>query len=290
MTSVDVDFKSSHSETESFRACERKHFYGYGLRLRHGRPSIALVRGSLGHEVLAEFYGQCQSGNDFRTSKRAAYELLQSRLSEIEDDYPNDRVREDLTFCFKDYFSLAEREFDKIEVLGVEESFNVRITNSFSLPFVVDLILRYAGRLEAWDHKFVWDFFNPNVIDLSPQLPLYYAGLAMLDYPHATVRYNEIRYRATKEIKEDPDSRINRPTPRITPARVRTTMEEHIQVGQRIFDLRQMGLEKWEKQVVRAGNNQTCRNCDFAKMCIGELNGEDRNRFYVGVDYFERTR
>lgn len=287
---TNIEFKSSHSETESFRACERRHFYGYGLRLRHGRPSIALARGSLGHEVLAEFYARCQSGSSFQDAKAGAYGLLRSRLGEIEELYPNDRVREDLSFCFKDYFSLAEREFDRIEVLGVEESFNVQITESFSLPFVVDLILRYAGRLEAWDHKFVWDFFNPNVVDLSPQLPLYYAGLAMLDYPHATVRYNEIRYRSTNEIKENPDSRINRPAPRITPQRIRTTMEEHIQVGQRILELRRMGLKNWEKQVVRAGNNQTCKNCDFAKMCIGELNGEDRNQFYVGVDYFERTR
>ena len=137
---------------------------------------------------------------------------------------------------------------------------------------------------EAWDHKFVWDFFNDNVADLSPQLPLYYAGLSMLGYPHATVRYNEIRYRATAQIKADPISRINRPAPRITPQRVLTTMEEHIQIGQRIFDLRQLGLDEWEKRVVRTANNQTCKNCDFAKMCIGELNGEDRNQFYVGVD------
>ncbi len=287
---TDVDFKNSHSETESFRSCERRHFYGYGLRLRSGRPSIALARGTIGHEVLAGFYGSCKSGSDFKSARSAAYQCLAKLLADFEEIYPTDKLREDLAYCFKDYFKLAEREFDDIEVLDVERSFTVRINDSFTLPFVVDLILRHRGRLEAWDHKFVWDFFNPNVADLSPQLPLYYAGLTMFGYPHATVRYNEIRYRATQEIKANPESRINRPAPRISPQRVLTTMEEHIQVGQRIFDLRQLGLDEWEKRVVRTANNQTCKNCDFAKMCIGELNGEDRNQFYVGVDYHERTR
>ena len=287
---TDVDFKNSHSETESFRSCERRHFYGYGLRLRSSKVSVALARGTIGHEVLAEYYKTCKSGRTFREAKAGAYSVLAERLSELEEIYPNDKLREDLGFCFKDYFKLAEQEFDRIEVLDVEQSFTVRINESFSLPFVVDLVLRYNGRLEAWDHKFVWDFFNDNVADLSPQLPLYYAGLSMLGYPHATVRYNEIRYRATAQIKADPISRINRPAPRITPQRVLTTMEEHIQIGQRIFDLRQLGLDEWEKRVVRTANNQTCKSCDFAKMCIGELNGEDRNQFYVGVDYHERTR
>lgn len=287
---TEVDFKNSHSETEAFRSCERRHFYGYGLRLRRSKISVALARGIVGHEVLAEYYTQCKDGASFRDARSAAYALLGQRLSEIEDDYPSDRLREDLVGCFKDYFKLAETEFDDIEVLGVEQSFTVRINDSFTLPFVVDLIIRYRGRLEAWDHKFVWDFFNPNIVDLSPQLPLYYAGLAMLDYPHATVRYNEIRYRSTEKIKADPLSRINRPAPRISPRRVQTTMEEQIRVGQRIYDLKQLPIEQWEKQVVRAANNQTCKNCDFAPMCIGELNGEDRNKFYVGVDYHERTR
>jgi hypothetical protein len=287
---TDIDFKSSHSETEAFRMCERRHFYGYGLRIRGKRTSVALARGSLGHEVLAAYYGNCREGGNFREAKSIAYGHLATRLTELEEDYPSDKLREDLTFCFKDYFKLAEREFDRIEVVAVEESFSVRINEFFTLPFIVDVILRYDGILEAWDHKFVWDFFNPNVVDLSPQLPLYYAGLSMLGYPPVRVRYNEIRYRATKEITADPTKRINRPAPRVSPTRVLTTMEEHIRIGQRIFDLKQLGLEEWENQIVRAGNNQVCRNCDFSKLCIAELNGEDRNQFYIGVDYIERSR
>lgn len=283
-----IDFKASHSETEAFRSCERKHFYGYGLRLRGRRTSVALARGSLGHEVLATYYGRCLAGDSFRQAKAAAYERLAALLSETEDDYPNDKLREDLSLCFRDYFKLAEREFADIEVLAVEQTFSVRISPTFTLPFVVDLILRFHGVLEAWDHKFVWDFFNPNVADLSPQLPLYYAGLAMLDYPHVVVRYNEIRYRSTKEIAADPTARINRPAPRISPARIRTTMAEQIEVGTRIQEFRALGIDEWERKVVRAANNQTCKNCDFSKMCIAELNGEDRNQFYVGVDYIAR--
>lgn len=282
-----MDLKNSHSEVEAFKLCERRHFYGYGLRLRHNKTSIALARGTLGHEVLAVFYQSCLDGDSFKEAKAKAYQALAILLTESEGDYPDGKLREDLSLCFRDYFKVAEAEFDRIEVVAVEQRFDVRINEYFTLPFVVDLILYYDGRFEAWDHKFVWDFFNPRAANLAPQLPLYYSGLRMLDYPHATVRYNEIRYRYTDDIKADYRNRINRPAPRISAERVLTTMDEHIRVGKRIAKLHELSLNLWEEQTVRVGNTKICQSCDFARICEGELNGEPRD-LYVGVDYVSK--
>lgn len=284
---VAPDLKNSHSEIETYNRCERAHFYGYGLRLRSGKPGPQLVRGTLGHSALAEYYRGLQSGTSHQDSLRRAFANLSTQLSEVEPLYPGCKLREDLTFTLDAYFRNFEAEAGEIEVLGVEQEFTVRVNDNYSLPFIVDLVVRTASGVEAWDHKFVWDFFNPNLVDLSPQLPLYYAGLKLLGYPPLTVKYNELRYRATTQTKAVPGSRFNRVAPRISPARILTTMEEHIKAGERIAYLRGLGLEGWENTIIRAKNNTACRNCDFAKICIGELNGEPRSD-YIGLDYIPR--
>ena len=281
------DLKNSHSEIESFLRCERAHFYGYGLRIRAAKPSVQLVRGSIGHEALAEYYRGLQSKLSHSSCVTRAFERASTQLSEVEDLYPGSKLREELGTCLDAYFRFYEREHTELEILSVEQEFLVRVNDNYSLPFIVDLVVRTTTGLEAWDHKFVWDFFNPNLVDLSPQLPLYYAGLSLLNYPQLTVRYNEIRYRDTKENKANPGSRFNRVAPRISPTRVLTTMEEHIKTGERIYANRQLGIVEWERNVIRAKNNTACRNCDFAKICIGELNGESR-KHYIGLDYVPR--
>jgi hypothetical protein len=284
---VAPDLKNSHSEIETYNRCERAHFYGYGLRIRAAKPGIQLVRGTLGHSALAEYYLGLKSGLSHKEAVRRAFSHLAVSLTEIESLYPGGKLREDLTFTLDAYFRHFESEAGEIEVLAVEQEFFVRVNDNYSLPFVIDLIVRTQSGIEAWDHKFVWDFFNPTLVDLSPQLPLYYAGLKLLGYPPLTVKYNELRYRVTKEARTDIGSRFNRVAPTLSPARVLTTVEEHIKVGERIYYLRQLGTDEWEKVVVRAKNNTACRNCDFSKICIGELNGESRTN-YIGLDYVNR--
>lgn len=281
------DLKNSHSEVESFNRCERAHFYGYGLRIRAAKPGIQLVRGTLGHAALAQYYRGLQSGFSHSVAVGEAFRVLSTQLSEVEPLYPGGKLREELSFTLDAYFRNFESEAEEIEVLGVEQEFFVRVNDNYSLPFIIDLIVRTSTGIEAWDHKFVWDFFNPTLVDLSPQLPLYYAGLKLLGYPPITVRYNELRYRVTEKAKADIASRFNRVAPRISPTRVLTTMEEHIKVGQRIHKLRQLGIDEWEDSVVRAKNNSACGKCDFAKICIGEINGESRDN-YIGLDYVPR--
>lgn len=246
-----------------------------------------MVRGTLGHEALAEYYRSLQRGDSHVSAVRAAFRKLATQLSEIEALYPGGKLREDLTFTLDAYFRYYEHEAQEIQVLEVEKRFDVAITDSFTLPFVVDLVVRTPEGIEARDHKFVYDFYNDTLVDISPQLPLYYAGLKMLGYPPLRVRYNELRYRVTEKSKSDIAQRFNRPAPNISPQRVLTTMEEHIAVGERIAELRKLGLTEWKKKVIRAKNYQACSKCDFSKICIGELNGEPESN-YIGLDYVER--
>jgi len=286
-TIVAPDLKNSHSEIETYNRCERAHWYGYGLRIIAAKPGVQLARSTLGHSALAEYYTKLKAGLSHKESVRNAFRHLAVLLSEVEPLYPGGKLREDLTFTLDAYFRHFESEATELEVLGVEQEFFVRVNDNYSLPFVIDLIVRTSQGIEAWDHKFVYDFFNPTLVDLSPQLPLYYAGLKLLGYPPLTVKYNELRYRVTKEAKADIASRFNRVAPTLSPSRVLITMEEHIKVGERIYYLRSLGIDEWEKKIVRAKNNTACRNCDFSKICIGELNGEPRSN-YIGLDYVDR--
>jgi hypothetical protein len=287
-TDLAPDLKNSHSEIESFNACERLHWYRYGLKVEAVTPSVHLVRGSIGHAGLAAYYSGIAAGDSHNAAAKRGLDVTSEQLDRVESLYPGGKLREDIGRTLIAYFKWVEPEASSIQVLGVEQEFSVRINDSFTLPFIVDLILRTESGVEAWDHKFVSNFFNPNVLDLTPQLPLYYAGLRMSGYEHFTVRYNELRYRVTKANTADPEQRFNRPAPRITPSRILTTMEEHIRVGRRIYRYKQLGVGDWEKEVIRK-KNRDCAGCDFAQICTGELNGESRD-LYLGVDYVPKKR
>lgn len=294
MANILEKYDASHSQVEAFKTCPRRHFYGYGLGITSNTPGIQLVRGIIGHAVLAEYYQGLKDGLGHDESRRRGSRLLAVLITETPDFYNKDSLQLELATTLRDYFRWVEPEAEEIQVLEVEKVFEARINENFSLPFVVDLIVRVPGSgIEAWDHKFVWDFFNPKTLDLSPQLPLYYAGLRMLGsdkrYATATVRYNEIRYRNTREIEGDYTKRFNRPAPRISKQRVIQTMEEHIRVGETIYRLRQLPIEEWDKWAYRTGNNKTCTFCGFQAICVGDLNGEDR-RNYIGVDYKKKVK
>lgn len=285
MTELDV----SNSQVSTFLRCKRAHYYSYGMKIQSKKPSVAMTRGNMGHVALAQYYNSLKLGSTHKVAVKDATVALRDE-AEFYPTLDTDTLLRELGSVLSHYFRTYEREASEIEVLEVEKSFEVQITADFSLPFIVDLILRHPRYgVEAWDHKFVWDFWSNKVVDLDPQLPLYYAGLKMFGYHSFGVRYNELRYRDTIENKNHPETRFKRPAPTITPSNVITTMDEHIETGREIYRLKQLPLDVWEKSVVRTRNNQACRNCPFAAICTGDLNGEDRG-LYLGYDYEPKVR
>jgi hypothetical protein len=277
--------KSSHSEVEAFLMCERRHYYSYGMKIQGKGSNDSLIRGTVGHAVLAQYYQGLKLGMSHKDAKSAAYPLIRQLIAENEpfDEY---QMNLDLMLILESYWRLFEH--DNWEILHVEVAYNVKLTVDFEMPVIIDLIARIPGHgVVALDHKFPYDFFNIDKIDLSPQLPKYYAALQALGIHVDEIWLNELRTRSTKDNKLDPSLRFRRTPIPLKPKKVVTIMREQIMAAKRIGQLKRMELPVWESKVLR--NPQACNMCSFTSLCSAELDGEDADlvlhNFYEDKHY-----
>lgn len=261
---------NSHSEVESYLTCERKHYYGYGLRLQGKYTSEALERGILAHAGLAEYYLNLKIGQPHSVAVAEAIGCV-SRLSMTSTAYDAMKIRTQVLLLLAWYFD--HYKYDPIEVLEVETDYLIPITDDYSLPVKIDLIYRDLNTHEVVvsDHKVVNDFYDGKKADLYPQLPKYIAGLRTKGIKVDRAEYNQLRHRNTNENKDNPGKRFIRLAVPLSKARILRTVEEQIRAANRIKSLRDRGTEEWGKTVLR--NTGACGNCSFQLLCDAELNG-----------------
>ena len=264
--------KSSHSEIESFALCERRHFYNYGMGLTGTTVSESLYRGQCGHAGLAGYYTALQNGLHPDDAYEAGFKAAEKTGEEMET-YNKTDLNAEVELLLAEYFDHYEDIDAGIEVLAVEHNVRVPTSNGNTITVVVDLIKREPGvGIVLVDHKFTYEFFNPESIDLNPQLVKYMAALRMENIPVARLEYNEIRTRKTKDNQIDPSKKFMRTPFKPTKARIKNTMREHFIMADRIIELRESGLEAWEDSITRVANKMVCQSCPFKDICINDLN------------------
>ncbi len=265
--------KSSHSEIESFALCERRHFYAYGMNITGVNTSVAAYRGLCGHAGLSGYYSALRKGASFDLACEEGF-LAAEEEGKLYETYEQTNVNAEVELLLASYFDHYEEVDSYIEVLATEHKIRVPTNNGNTITIVVDLLKREPGvGIVAVDHKFTYDFFNPESVDLNPQLVKYMAALRMSGVPVARLEYNEIRYRDTKENVADPSKRFQRTPFKPTKERIKQTMHEHFLAADRIIMLRESGLDAWERNVTRVANKMVCQSCPFTDICINDLNG-----------------
>jgi CRISPR/Cas system-associated exonuclease Cas4 (RecB family) len=273
--------KMSHSEVESFTTCERRHYYAYGLQggLRKRTESSALVRGTIGHSLLAEYYESLKDGDEYTVRLKRVGDKLQYWVSQTDlDAYDRLNMLNELwNYILKPYFKTYLEADEELEVLAVEEIYEIPVADDFYMKVIVDMIVRMPNvGIAVWDHKFVYNFYDAAVVDINPQLPKYLAVVRSVGIPAAGAFYNELRYRDTKENKLNRELKFERSKVAITSNRIVKTMEEQLRAAKKIHYLKSMGLEEWEKRVLRAANGMICERCPFTEICALDLNGDDK--------------
>jgi hypothetical protein len=278
--------KSSHSEVESFAACERKHYYTYGQKVQGRTTSDSLARGNVGHQALSQYYQLCALGAPEDEAVDAAFDAAKIEMKKYNVFDPDKLLGQTITLLGM-YFDNYAEEYSRIKVLEVETMYNAQLTSEFVMPMRLDVILEFPpyGVL-AWDHKFCNDFFDVDKIDLNPQLPRYWAALDALGKRVDGVWYNEIRYRNTKENNADPSQRFKRTNVPLKPAKVVTVMREHMMIAKRITHLKSLPLVEWERSVVR--NTLACNMCQFPLLCSSDLDGGQDSDLIVNSFYEPR--
>lgn len=269
---------TSYSEVQSYLTCERRHYYGYGLKLRGKNVSDALERGTIIHAALAVYYLARRDGMDHTSATILAYQNL-NELASTSPAYDPMSLGIECMKLLSEYFAFYGDE--DMEVLEVETEYLIPITDDFSLQVRVDLIKRQAGQVIAVDHKVIYNFYSAKKVGIAAQLPLYLAGLRTAGMKVDGLEYNQIRHRgnATERFQRQPI--------KITPQRVVRTLEEHLRASNRIASLRAKGLDEWQKVILR--NEKECDNCPFTLLCEAELNGED-TRGIIAYEYEPKTR
>lgn len=278
---------SSHSEVEAFLQCERRHYYSYGEKLQGKGTSEALIRGIIGHEVLATYYQAIKDGKSRAEAQDEGIDKLYDMVAMYRDDLSDSaKFETDLGFLIQNYWD--NYIDDDMVILEVEVLHTIQLTDTFEMPVRIDLLAKIPGRgIIAIDFKFCYDFFNVDKLDLSPQLPKYLAALTEMGVHVDGIMYDEIRHRKTKENEADHSLKFRRTPVTITPNKVVTIMREQLMAAKRISQLKNLALPIWESKVLR--NPQACQMCPFTIMCAADLDGRDsdlaRISFYEPKSY-----
>lgn len=274
ITTPDLN-KTSHSEVESFLMCERRHYYAYGKRLQSKSPSRDLVRGLLGHSGL-EFYYNLLKANKSTNIKdfiNPTRELVFDNASEYGET--GSEMAGEVAVLLTEYIKYYFERDREMQILEVEGHHKIPINEQFYIEMVVDLVARTWNGIVAFDHKFTYDFYSPIQLRLNPQLPKYVKALELAGLPVDKAYYNLIRYRVTKDNRDNPEAKFRREQVPLSANRVERTINEQIEVAKEILTLKDWPLEVWEESVVRTANNMACQRCPFKTICAMDLEGKD---------------
>ena len=264
--------RSSHSEVETYLLCQRRHMYSYGMRLQSKTTSNPLFMGNVGHAGLAAFYSALKDGKTYDEAVELAEDEILNEAGEYEV-YDKRVALSNVWHLMQAYFEHYKAHDQDWEILEVEKKVLIPIGDDNVMVIVVDLIVRERGvGIVAIDHKFTYDFYNPESVDLNPQLVKYMAALRSAGYSVARVMYNEIRTRDTKENKDDISKRFKRTPFKPTAARITRTMKEHVVAAKRIVRMRELGPELWDEAALRVANKMVCQSCPFSAICTNDLN------------------
>lgn len=267
----------SHSEVDSFLLCEQRHFYAFaGGGFEPNTFSDSLYRGIVGHSALEHYYKAIQSGSSKADAMDVGLTALQAFGLEATAKYD---ILADLgQRILPRYFMDVAANWDEgFRVLAVEKTYRLTVPYEgieMVLPFTPDLIMADPqGRVEVWDHKFLYDFMNGSAVDLQPQIPKYIGALRALDMPVYGGRYNTLRWRKVKSEAVEDNFKRQPFVP--SNARIRNAMVQQFKVMHKIGKYKAGPIAEWKSDVTRVLNNMICKSCSFKEPCSAEINGGD---------------
>jgi len=204
-------------------------------------------------------------------------ELLNAALS---GDTNIVEMATELRTLLSEYVMYTSDEFNEWEILSVEQEFVIE-----DFPFTPDIIKRnrVSGEVVLSDHKFLYNFYNANKVNLFPQLPKYVGGLRDIGYRVDYAEYNMIRYR------KDGVEKFKRMRMDIPEVRIEKYQHEQEVVKNRINSFKAMSMDEWEQLVLRTANSFTCNSCPFFDLCQTDLDNLRGRDLLVHSDYEPST-
>lgn len=241
----------SHSEVDTLNQCEYKHYYAHELKLEALSHSDNLALGNTGHAFMQVFLQAIKDGDtDDQAKQKATHAIL---------SLP--RAARALEICY-DWIRLIWPKLDW-RIVKVEVEYRVSVTDTLVYPFKSDVLVETEGKLAIVDHKFIYDFYPREVIDILPQIPKYIGGMRNQGIAVDFGIYNMMRTR----VVTDEEKKFSMIPTYPSNTRIIQSMREQIE-----------GMDRIEKGIpfrLRTATKVNCANCQFRELCAADLNGED---------------
>lgn len=265
----------SNSEVASYLKCERRHFYGFRLGLVPKSMSRSLLRGTVGHEGLAEYYLSLQRGDAPEDAPAKA--IIKVRELAMQD-LSNAETYSEVIDLLNRYFQWCQTQ-DNFEVLDVERMYYMPIMDGHHFSMRLDMLVRFTsgafmGEVVLFDHKFVYDFWPENAMTINAQIPKYLGALKFNNVPVRRAIINQIRTRVNKGPMADSE-KFRRSQMNVGMNEIKNLIREQIIASERILALNALSEDEHSARVLRAMDRFTCENCPFLALCKADLNGED---------------
>ena len=190
----------THSRTDCFKTCRKKHQFAYEHGIRSVLDGKALRMGSAGHAGL-EAYGKTDDLATAAEAVRAYYAACPANFDQYEWDIECETV---LRLICGYEWRWADQKF---KYVACEQSFELPLTNpatgaaskTFSLGGKIDGIVELQdGRLAVLECKFLGDDIGRDSelwrrLRIDSQISLYCVAARKLGYPVDCVMYNVVR-------------------------------------------------------------------------------------------------
>lgn len=283
--------KVSNSEVNTFLTCKQRYHLVFDLNLEPKNPPPALYRGTVGHSMCEAYYmvflhvqPRDKTEAMFDRAEAEAWKVYRSYLIKA-DDFAQNEILVDLRRIMQRYFTYARSSELRTPynsnqrdwlILQVEAYYELDLTAEFTFVARVDLVARIDGKVVIVDHKFIYNFWSQDKLDLNPQLPKYVGILRNNGIVVDEVMVNQIRYRPKKKPPFYTDEDMFRYSPYTpTPTEINTHLSEQIKVSRDVYNWRQQPLEDRAKNATRILNDMVCQSCSVKSLCIMGLKGID---------------
>jgi len=277
----------SISQADAFLTCERKWMFSYVFEKQSDHMSRSLAIGVIGHDIAAVYYQALKDG-------LSKFEALQEAMKKLSKHFSDAKVDPEILAMVHGLVSRYIENVDylgTLEILEVEEDFFIPVNDDFWYGMRIDLLVKDSrGRVRLIDHKFTYDFYSPEALQLNSQMPKYVAGLRFSGYPVVEAYLNQFRTRFKAHLmagKADADLYQLSPVG-IVQERIQNSLEHQLIASERIVQRKSLPLELIAKESLPVQNQMICKNCPFRDPCIRMENGVKNPLVALGSGYVKK--
>jgi hypothetical protein len=258
-----------------------KWWFQFRLGVQPIRLSDGLWRGSVGHEMLSEYYKSLANGNSVEHSadlmRRSIVREIEKHNELLKTGYVNAIFHSERMVLISELSTLLEayvrkygtEDYVKYDVVEVE---HMHVSGRF-FAMRLDLLLREtdSGQLVLFDHKFVRDFYMEKQLKINSQLPRYMK--VVIGDREEEIKAGVLNQLRTRVVQgENEFERATIPYNRKVAdkrARDQETVADDIRRHYRLTKAESL------EDVIRTFSDYTCKFCPFTGPCFKHLEGND---------------